>query len=321
MIDSPLWISEAEVERLLDPQALVAAVAAGWRDCEAGIVAEAGSTRLDGLDGGGAYMSLYPSHARGGFAAAKALAGRPANAASGRLEIDAVVALIGPEAGRIVALIAARALTALRTAAASATVLRRLLPPRPSRIALVGTGAQARAHGRILAAIGLVSGFQVASPRGDGEKAGAFAAALIAATGVQSEARALSDVAEGADALILMSLAQKPLDLGRLPRDLAIVGVGPFYPHAHELAPDLVAKAAFVVSDDPRRLRRQWAGSALLDVARLTLASAADVAAGAAAPGRGHRVFLSDGRAFQDNVAATMIYRAALAAGAGLRLP
>ena len=167
----PLWISEAEVEALVDPLALIAAVEDGFLAADSGGIREPGSTRMNGLDGDSAYLTLYPAHREKGYATAKILAGRPANAHENQPEIDAIVALVDPPTGRIAALMSARALTALRTAAATTAVLRRLMKGRPARIALIGTGGQARAHGRMLAAAGLASAFLVASPRGNARKA------------------------------------------------------------------------------------------------------------------------------------------------------
>jgi ornithine cyclodeaminase/alanine dehydrogenase-like protein (mu-crystallin family) len=322
MTSSPLWISEADVKALLDPAALIAAIEAGFRAAAAGAIREPSSTRIDGLDGAGAYMTLYPAHAEGGLASAKILAGRPANAAEGRPEIDAMTALVDPRDGRIAALISACALTAYRTAAGTAAVLKRLLRKEPVRVGLLGTGAQIGAHGRMLAAAGLVADFAIASPRGDMAKAKAAAQSIAAATGIDARPCAPRDIAHGRDALILATLADRPANLGAIGATCLIASIGPFYPHAQELDPAIVAQAAFVVSDHPDRLRRQWAGSPLLDAEALRLFSAADLLSGnVAPPPAGRSIFLSDGRAFQDNVAAATIYHAALAAGRGTRLP
>ncbi len=322
MTAAPLWISDRDVEALLDPQALIAATAEGFAAAENGGIREAGSTRLDGLDAADSYMTLYPAHAVGGLASAKLLAGRPANAAQGQPEIDAVVALVDPASGRIVALVAARTLTACRTAAATTAVLTRFLRRVPARIGLVGTGTQARAHGRILSAAGLAKEFVVASPRGDMGKARAVAEEIGTATGIPVRTAEASSIAVTCDAVILMTLAFRPIDLGDLGADAVIASIGPFYPHGQEMDPSIVRTAACVVSDHPARLRRQWAGSPMLDVEALPLFSAADVIAGRCVPpAAGRRVFLSDGRGFQDNVAAAMVYRAALAAGRGTPLP
>ena len=116
--------------------------------------------------------------------------------------------------------------------------------------------------------------------------------------------------------IICLSLAERPLVLGKPGPDCLIASIGCFYPHAHEIEPALVAEAAFVVSDDPARLRRQWAGSALLDIGSVAIASVTELLSGRASPPvPGRSLFLSDGRAFQDNVAASLIFETAVSRG------
>jgi ornithine cyclodeaminase/alanine dehydrogenase-like protein (mu-crystallin family) len=318
----PLWISQADVEALLEPAALIAAIEEGFCAVEAGQFNERPSTRMDGMDGGDAYMTLYPSQASGSFASVKLLAGRPSNAREGRPEIDAVVALVDPSTGRIVALIAARALTALRTAAATTAVLKRLIGNTGARIGLIGTGSQIMAHGRMLAAVGLARDFAVASPSGSLTRASSVATEIAARTGIKTRPCACNDIARDSDVLILATLASQPVDVGDIGENCVIASIGPFYPHAHELAPGLLMHAAFIVSDDPERLRRQWASAPQVEVDAWRVTSvAALVSDKVIPPATGRRIFLSDGRAFQDNIAAVQVYRAALVAGRGMRLP
>jgi ornithine cyclodeaminase/alanine dehydrogenase-like protein (mu-crystallin family) len=323
MTNRLLWISEADVEALLDPVALMSAAAEGFAAVARGETVEPAPTRMNGLDGAEAYISVFPAHAERGLASVKVLAGRPANAGEGRPEIDAIVSLADPASGRIVALIAARALTAYRTAAATALVLARLLHRKPARIGLIGTGAQAKAHLRLLAETGVGDAFKVASPLGGLARAQALvAAAGGAAASHDIVACPLSELARSSDALIFMTLAKEPIEPGQLPDDCAIASIGTFYPHAHEIDPVWLASASIVVSDDPVRLQRQWEATGLIDFDRVRLISVTDLLAdGFEPPGTGLRIFLSDGRGFEDNVAATLIYHAALAAGRGLRLP
>jgi alanine dehydrogenase len=321
--NGPLWISEADVEALLDMAALTSAMEVGFAAVARGETLEPASLRMNGLDGDEAYLTLFPAHTVRGLASVKLLSGRPANSGEGRPEIDAIVALVEPASGRIVALVAARALTAYRTAAVTSLVLDRLLPRKPARIGLIGTGAQARAHLKMLAETGIGGAFRTASPLGRLARAQALAASAdVMAPGHDVIACPLRDLSRDSDALIFMTLAKQPVDPGSLPGDGAIACIGTFYPHAHEINPAWLARASIVISDDPERLKRQWAGSALIDFGKLRLSSVADLLAGRIEPpATGLRIFLSDGRGFEDNVAATMIYRAALAAGRGLRLP
>jgi alanine dehydrogenase len=323
MTAGPLWISEADVEALLDPAALASAVEAGFAAVAHGEMFEPVPLRMTGLDGGGAYLTLFPAHATWGFASVKVLSGRPENAGEGRPEIDAIIALADPVSGRIVAIIAARALTAYRTAAVTSLVLARLLHQKPARIGLIGTGAQARAHLRVLAGTGVAEALRIASPRGRLSPAQALAALPdVMVTSLDVAACPLRDMSSGSEALVFMTLAKLPVDPGLLPRDFTIASIGTFYPHAQEIDPTWLTEASIVVSDDPERLKRQWEGSAMIDFEKVRLCSVADLLTDRVEPPRtGLRIFLSDGRGFEDNVAATLVYRAALAAGRGFCLP
>ncbi len=318
-----LWISEADVEALISPQELMQAVKAGFLALDKGEFIEPLAMRMDGLDAGAAYFTVFPAYnSATNMASAKILAGRPGNPAEGCPEIDAVVALADTRTGRLQALISARALTAWRTAAVTALALSELNPAKTGTIGLIGTGAQARAHARMLVETGLASTLIVASPFTGMARAEAFAAELTAVNCLPVRASAVETLAEQCDALVTMSLAKAPLPLGKLPPDLVLVSVGPFYPDAHEIDPDLVSTAAMVISDHPERLKRQWAGSSLLDMNAVDSDAMTSLLNGKVkAPATGLRVVLSDGRGFEDNVAATLMFEAALRAGRGLSLP
>lgn len=312
-----LWLGEADVEALVDPAALVDGLAKAF----AGLArfTEHDAARIDGTDGATGYLSVFPAvDLADGPASAKVLAGRPANAAEGRPEIDAVVVLAEPATGQIAAILSARRLTAYRTAAVTALALR-LLGVRSATVALAGTGLQAMTHARVLIETGIAARILVASASRGRGAAEAFVTGLPPPVAACCEAVDLDGIGTRAEALVTLSLAATPLPLGPLAADGILVGVGPFYPEAHELDPALVTSAATVISDHPERLRRQWAGHA---VAARPLVGIDDLAAGrVSAPATGRRIVLSDGRAFEDNVAGAQILAAASLSGRGLSLP
>lgn len=312
-----LWLGEADVEALVDPVALVDGLAEAFANLAR--FTEKDAARIDGTDGATGYLSVFPAvEAGGGIASAKVLAGRPANAAEGRPEIDAVVAVAEPATGQIAAILSARRLTAYRTAGVSALALR-LLGLSHATVALAGTGLQARTHARVLVETGIAARILIASASRGVEAAAAFVAGLPPAIAAHCEPVALKGIAAKAEALVTLSLAETPLPIGPLPGDGILVGVGPFYPHAHELDPAEILDAEAVISDHPERLRHQWTGH---PVASRELLGLDDLAADrASAPPKGRRIVLSDGRAFEDNVAARQILAAARATERGLPLP
>jgi ornithine cyclodeaminase/alanine dehydrogenase-like protein (mu-crystallin family) len=320
----PVWLSDDDIDDLIDPVALVEALAAGFAAIGRATMLEQASVTMPALDGASAYLSLFPANDReSGLASVKVLVGRPENAAEGRPEIDAIVALAEAGTGSFRAILSAAGLTALRTAAVTALAIRAMIGAGAHRIGLVGTGQQAKAHARILAANGLASGFLVASPAKGAERAVAFAQEIKALTGLPADPLALGTIARSSDVLITMTLAERPLPLGPLPDGLLLACIGPFLPHSHEIDPRWLTRAALVVSDWPERLMRQWQDSPLLDTGQLSLLALGDLLEEKrpAEKRGGFSIFLSDGRAFEDNVIATLLLRAATQTGRGLPLP
>ncbi|MCA3564421.1 MAG: hypothetical protein IOC90_02925 [Methylocystis sp.] len=320
----PIWLSDDDVHALIDPAALVIALGKGFAGIEQGKLQEQASVTMRGLDGASAYLSLFPAVDHdNGLASVKVLFGRPANALEGRPEINAIVALSDARTGDFKAILSASGLTALRTAGVTALAIRSIAGHGPHRIGLVGTGVQARAHARILAGNRMAARFLIASPHQGEERARQFAREIAELTQVPSEARPLDMIARYCDVLITMTLAERPLPLGPLPDGLMLACIGPFLPHSHEIDPRWLTRAALVVSDWPERLMRQWQDSPLLDTGQLSLLALGNLLEEKrpAEKRGGFSIFLSDGRAFEDNVIAELLLRAAAAAGRGLPLP
>ncbi len=314
-----MFLSDQDVDDLLDPAALVEALAAGFARLSRGGIAEPASVRMNGLGAGSGYLTLFPAHDTAtGLATAKVLYGDPARTLSGKPEIDAIVAVADARAGELVALVEARSLTALRTAATSALAARALARltgmALPTEIGLIGTGRQARAHARVFAATGLAAGFLVASAAGDTARAQGLADHIVASTGLPTRRLQGAEVIVAeASITVTASLSDVPLLTRPLKLGHVVACVGPFLPQSHEIAPELVAGSALVVSDHPERLRRQWAGQAVIEnLAPERLVSLADLLAGSVpAPGAGPLLFLSDGRGLEDNIAAGLLLAAA----------
>jgi ornithine cyclodeaminase/alanine dehydrogenase-like protein (mu-crystallin family) len=319
----PVWLSDDDVNALIDPVALVEALAVGFASVESAVLKERASITMRGLDGASAYLSLFPAHNHeSGLASVKVLMGRPENAQAGRPEIDAIVTLADAGTGAFKAIVSAAGLTALRTAGVTTLAVRQMAGNGQHRIGLVGTGAQAKAHARVLAANGLARSFLVASPHKGDERAAAFAQEIAGLTGTAAQSRPVETIARDCDVLITMTLAARPLPLGPFPEGMMLACIGTFLPHAHEIDPGLLQRASLLVSDLPDRLIRQWHDHPLVDFERLSpVALAALLATPLAGKPNGLSIFLSDGRAFEDNVIATLLLKAATKAGRGLLLP
>ena len=81
----------------------------------------------------------------------KWISGYPDNRAHGLPYILGLIVLNDPETGRPLCIMDAREITGFRTAAISGVAISRLVPPEVNTVAIVGTGAQARAHLPVLA--------------------------------------------------------------------------------------------------------------------------------------------------------------------------
>lgn len=319
-----IWLSDRDVSELLDPLALMEALAIGFCELEKGIMHEPASLRMNQLGPDSAYLTLFPAHHKtSGMVSAKVLVGDPAQGLRGQPEIDAIVALADAASARIVALIEARQMTALRTAAVTALAVRTLRAGMgPGVVGVIGCGCQGSAHARVFAAAGLASRLLVASSNGNEGRAGRFAVETARATGLDAAAMSADDLVRQADVLVTATLSVVPV-FRASPRPGAIVAViGPFLPEAHEIDPVLCADAALIVTDHRDRLIRQWAARpADIHSANLRLVGLGDLLArrGAASSTR-LSLFFSDGRGFEDNVAARLVFAAAHRQGRGLKL-
>ena len=142
-------LGREEVAALLDPDALVEAVATALADLSAGrasVPPRIASFTPSGLLG--AMVGYVPSL---DVLAAKLVSVFPRNV--GVPTHQAVIAVFDPATGAPVALLDGEEITAQRTAAASALATRLLAREEAKTLAIVGTGVQAASHARYLSRI------------------------------------------------------------------------------------------------------------------------------------------------------------------------
>lgn len=316
-----LWLDEQEVERLLDPLSLIAAVEAAFADLNAHRFIEPPESRLSGLASGESYVTTFPSaDLASGLASVKVLAGRPLNALDDRPEIDAVVCVVEQHTATIQAIVSARYLTAARTAATTIVALKAMLPAGwRGPIAILGTGAQGAAHARFASAAGLGDPILLVSARANETKANALRDRLEADDVRGTRVATLAEAAR-CPVLITATLAERHFALDSGLRERLIACIGPFLPARHEIDPMLVRAATRIVSDRPERLAKQWHDTAIASALRAPrLIGLADIA-GRNLPCKGLDLFFSDGRAIEDNVAARLVLEAARHQNIGQRL-
>lgn len=312
-------LSRSDVERLLTPDECMVAVEDAFRQHALGKAPTPGILGLHAEDGGFHIKAALLTLERPYFAA-KTNANFPHNGAKhGLPTIQGVVVLCDAVTGQPLAVMDSMAITALRTAAATA-VAAKYLARRECRMALIcGCGAQAPSQLRAL--------LRVRSPKRiraydeDAEKSRAFAAALRAETGVPIIAATDLPATVAASDIVITCTSARRWFLGRemVGPGTFVAGVGADNEDKQEIDPALLAHSK-VVTD----LTEQCATIGDLHHAVAAGAmSASDVHAQLGEIVAGLKrareneeeiiVFDSSGTALQDVAAAAAVYRQALA--------
>lgn len=197
------------------------------------------------------------------------------------------------------------ALTLIRTAALSALATDLLAPPAASRLAVIGTGPQAREHVAAIRAVRPISSVTVVG------RTPAKAAEFAASVG----ARVAAD-ASGADVVCCCTTSATPVvDATGLAYRAHVNAIGAHLPDHREVAADVVA-SSFVVVDDAEAARHE-AGDLIMAVAEGAADKSVfdvDLAAlvrGEATPSGGRTLFKSVGFGLAD----LLVARVAIAGG------
>lgn len=98
------------------------------------------------LPGGGRYMMSTLAVGDDGFIVVKQVSVCPLNPGRGLPTINGAIMVLDAETGLLHAIVGAKWITAVRTAALSAVAARRLADPASETVAFVGTGVQAHSH-------------------------------------------------------------------------------------------------------------------------------------------------------------------------------
>ena len=321
-----LLLDRREVERLLDLDALIDALADAMVDLSAGRASvpnrvAAGVEARDGL------LAAMPAHTpSAGALAAKLVTLFPGNAGSALPTHQAVIVAFDPDDGRPTALLDGTAITALRTGAGSALATRLLAREDAATLAILGTGVQARSHVRAVTRVRSFADVRIAGR--DRAKAEALAEELSGVLDAPVRAEASSeDACRGADVVCATTHALQPVVRREwLAPGAHVTSVG-YNPRGREVDDDTVADALVVVESRAAALAPVPAGAndivepialGLLDPAQVH--EIGELVQGVR-PGRRSpeqiTLYKSVGVAVQDGAAAALVLRAALASGAG----
>jgi alanine dehydrogenase len=276
------------------------------------------------LPSGGNILGVMPAHVGGELNApgVKVITVVPGNHGTELDSHQGAVLLFEGERGRLVAVVDASEVTAIRTAAVSGLATRALARPDAGDLAVLGSGVQARAHLEAMAAVRRLRRVRLWS------RDPARAAALAGATAIGCAVEVVAsprDAVTGADIICTTTAARAPIVEGAwLAPGAHINAVGACVPSARELDGPAVARSRLFV--DRRESALNEAGDFLLARAEGSIADdhiageLGEVLIGAVEGRRSPddiTLFKSLGIGVEDVAAAHFIHRRARAEGTG----
>jgi ornithine cyclodeaminase/alanine dehydrogenase-like protein (mu-crystallin family) len=324
-----LFLSRADVERLLDPSDLIDALegafvahSAGRSDVPPRVAARTANGYLGAMPGALSGGAGAGGGVAGGGLGAKLVSVYPGNAARGRPSHQALIALFDAEDGTPLAVMDGAHVTAVRTAAATAVSVRHLARDDAGVLAILGAGVQGSSH---LAVVPLSRRFEeVRVASRDPARAAALARGSAPLAHGHTTARAVGSFAEavrGADVVCCCTDADEPVvRLEWLGPGCHVTSVG----SRAEVDPAVAAAASVFVEWRGAVTNPPPAGAPELQgVDPGSVTELGEVLAGAR-PGRTSRgeitLYRSTGHAVEDVAAARLVYDRALATGSGTRL-
>jgi ornithine cyclodeaminase len=319
-----LLLGRREVESLLDPDALRAAVAAALADLSAGRASM--PTRIAAVVAErDALLAVMPAYLpSAGALTTKLVSLFPRNA--DRPTHQAVIVAFDPATGTPAALMDGEAITAARTAAASALATDLLARKDSAALAVLGTGVQARAHLRALPRIRRFTSIVIGAR--DVAKATALAHEVTRETGVAARGASFADAVRAADVVCACTHSAEPVVRREWLRPGAHVNSVGYNTAGREVDGETVAASLVVVESRAAALAPPPGGSndllwpirdGLIDATHVH-AELGEIVSGAR-PGRADAsqltLYKSVGVAVEDAAAAALVLRLARERGVG----
>jgi len=318
-----LVLTRADLERVLEPAAVIIAVESAFREAAAGRAPALPRAVLP-MAKGGVFLGMISALPRAHALGAKLVSVVEANRKRGLPTLHASYVLSDPETGAPLAFMEAGFLTAIRTGAASAVAAKYLARPDSRRVACFGAGVQAEFQLRCLKAVLPVESIAVVGR--DPARAQAFAERMRSALGVSVEVtRDRRAAVREADVVTCATTSSRPVFTGRdLRPGTHVDAVGAFRPATREVDTETVKRSRVVVDT----YHGAWAeaGDLLIPIKagaiarRHVRAELAEVVA-RKKPGRTRpdeiTLFKSVGWAPEDAASARLAYDRAMARGIG----
>jgi ornithine cyclodeaminase/alanine dehydrogenase-like protein (mu-crystallin family) len=294
-----LYLSEERVGELLRWAELIARMERALAGFSLGKVLQPVRNMLT-IDEGKRYLGIMPAVAEDAMGA-KLVSFYPGNAGTGLPTHMAMVMLFRPDTGEPLAVMDARLITEMRTAAVSAAATRHLASPDSRILALLGSGVQAKAHLRALTEVRSFEEIRVWSRTAEH--------ALRFAEQHQIRAMPAEAAVRGADVIVTATNAVEPiLKGGWLKPGAHVNAVGSPRPDWRELDDDAMANILIV---DSREAVLKESGDVILSGATI-YAEIGEIFAGIKpAPTAATTIFKSVGIAIEDIATAKMVCDAA----------
>ncbi len=257
-----LVVNQSEVPRLLPMKECIEVMARAFAALARG-EATLPQRQIVWLPDRSGALGLMPAHLAGlGAVGVKAVTFFPRNEGTDIDSHQGAVLLFETGRGRLLAVVDATSVTAIRTAAVTGLATRLLARPDAGDLALVGSGVQARTHLEAMLLVRTIRRVRVASKTP--ERARAFAEREAKRHGiVVTPCATVREAVEGADIVCAATSSREPVVLGEwLSPGTHVNAVGSSVPAARELDTAAVARSRFFV--DGREAALAEAGDFLL---------------------------------------------------------
>lgn len=236
-----LMLNETEVQQLLDPDALLEALAEGFQALSNGLVDAPSRSEVAVPDAG--VLLTMPAYQRDREIAVKLVSVFHGNERFGIPGHQALVCVFDPQTGTPVCIMDGTSITALRTASAAALSTRLLAREDTDVLAIVGAGVQGASHLRMLPRIRPFSEIRITSRY-------VAHAERLAATTTDTRVHVMKTIEEAvreADVVCLCTSAAEPvIRLDWLKPGTHITSVG-YRPPGGELHPDVIKQGRLFV--------------------------------------------------------------------------
>jgi alanine dehydrogenase len=239
-----------------------------------------------------------------------------------------LVSLFDQKTAALTALIDGNRITGLRTAATAAVAVDAAAPQRPLRVAVIGSGFEARGLLAALLSVRALASARVFSPTPASREK--FAAAFRSEHGLDiAPSASAAEAVAGADVVLCAARSrdESPVLLGQwLAPGMTVVSIGSTLPEQREVDEEVVARATWVVADMPEEVAHDTGDMIAATRAGVTfndrLISLDALVSGQVARRPDDIVlYKSVGSALQDVITAEMLLDRARAQGVGTAMP